>query len=358
MESTGDQAGGSVLGKGSYGCVFSPPLLCKEDERPISRSTDNKLLDLTNKSIDKIANRSTAEHEFKLAKRIQTLPLWKNYYIIADSICEPAPAYKQIDQSFKDCKIVDPGHLDRYRLLRMRYGGKVLHSYRMDFIKHSFYEFARHLIEGGAILTLFGIIHMDLHGSNVVVDSLNVPRIIDFNLAVDIKQKDLYLSRSYMPELSQISPDNSLVKAPEELRGNTAIRDISKKYNIVVLSSVLGISPKEQERELTQFYKISKAIQTGNIQKWFSHYWRVQDSWAIGFLLTNLISEMSRWPSFANSDYAVHSDKLLPVLRGMCAPSPRKRIDCIQALYRLEPNHYIFRTYPKSKDWLERVKVL
>ena len=320
---------------------------------------DHKAPPLSSKSIDKLATVATAEHEFSIARRIQTLPLWKNYYLIAESMCVPAPARQQVDPSFKDCKLVDPGHLERYRLLRMSYGGRPLSSYRMDFVKHSFYEFAKHLIEAGAILTLFGIIHMDLHGSNVVVDDLNVPRIIDFNLAIDVKNADSHLSHSYMPELSQISPDNSLVKAPPSLRGNSAIQDILKtKRNIQVLSTVLGISPREQQRQLVQFYRISKAVQQSDVKKWFAHYWRVQDSWAIGFLLTTLLSEMSRWPSFAQSDYASYSDRILPVLRKMCALSPRKRIDCVQALELLEPSHYLFRTYPVTKEWLAKVITL
>jgi hypothetical protein len=162
-----------------------------------------------------------------------------------------------------------------------------------------------------------------------------------------------------MPELPQISPDNSLVKALGSRRGGDAIQDIiTSKRNIHCLSSVLGISVKEQKAQLVHFYKTSKAVQQGNVRKWFAHYWRVQDSWAIGFLLANILSEMSRWPSFAKSDYSSYSDKLIPVLRNMCALSPRKRFDCVQALESLEPNHYFFRNYPKMKEWLARVKTL
>ena len=158
-----------------------------------------------------------------------------------------------------------------------------------------------------------------------------------------------------MPELSQISPDNSLVKALASQRGEAIHDIITSKRNIHILSSVLGISVKEQQSQLVQFYKTSKSAQQGDIRKWFTHYWRVQDSWAIGFIITNLLSEMSRWPSFAQSDYSSYSNRLLPVLKSMCAMSPRKRIDCVQALYRLEPNHFLFRTYPKAKEWIAKV---
>jgi serine/threonine protein kinase len=342
------QEGGDILGRGSFGCVFMPPLACK-GVPPLENSP----------FIDKLTTISIAEHERAIAKRIQKLPLWKNYFVVAESMCEPAPAVKQTDKSFKGCKLVDPEHLDQYRLLRMRYGGTSLTSHRMDFSRHSFYDFATHLIEGGAILALYGLVHMDIHSSNIVVNHANVPRFIDFNLTVDIKQKGVKLSQEYMPELPQISPDNSLVKALGNRRGMDAIQDIlTSKRNIIILSSVLGISVREQQRQLIQFYKNSTSIQTGDIRKWFKHYWRVQDSWAIGYILTGLLAEMSRWPSFAKSDYASYSDKLLPILRSMCALSPRNRIDCVQALERLDPNNYLFRAYPAAKEWLARVKTL
>lgn len=350
MEETieGTQEGGNLLGRGSYGCVFTPPLLCKDEARP----TDRDML-------DKLATIKIADHEMAISRRIQKLPLWKHYYIVAESVCEPAPSHRQIDKSFRDCKHVDPEHLDRYRLLRMRNGGVPLSSYRMDFSKHSFYDFARHLIEAGCIMTFYGLVHMDLHAANIVVNQDNVPHIIDFNLTVDVRKKGTHLSHEYMPELPQISPDNSLVKALESRRGNDAIQDIiTSKRNIHCLSSVLGISVKEQRAQLVHFYKASKAVQQGDVHKWFRHYWQVQDSWAIGFLLTNILSEMSRWPSFAQSDYTSYSNKLIPVLRNMCALSPRKRFDCVQALEALEPNHYFFRNYPKMKEWLTRVKTL
>jgi len=329
--------------------VFKTPLLCKGETTP---STDPA-------AITKLATISVADQEFSIARRVRTLPLWKHYYSVAESVCVPAAGADQPDKSFKGCKQVDPEHLDHYRLLRMRYAGRSLSSYRMDFVKHSMYDFAKHLIEAGAILTLYGIVHMDLHASNIVVDSENVPRIIDFNLAMYVKQKGGAINREYMPELSQISPDNSLVKAPKQRRGPPAIRDIlTLKRHIHVLSSVLGISTKEQQDQLLQFYRTSISAQQGNLRKWYSHYWRVQDSWAIGLLLTTLFSDMNRWPSFAKSDYASYSDRLLPILRKMCALSPRKRIDCVMALHDLEPSHYLFRTYPVAREWLEKVKAL
>ena len=82
-----------------------------------------------------------------------------------------------------------------------------------------------------------------------------------------------------------------------------------------------------------------------------AHYWTTIDSWAIGALIVQFISNYSLWPSFAPV-LKKHSSTLFPLLRRMCAVSPIQRVDCIQALYYLNPNHFIIRTYGKA--WIEK----
>ena len=48
-----------------------------------------------------------------------------------------------------------------------------------------------------------------------------------------------------------------------------------------------------------------------------------------------------------------HRPKLIPLLHRMCAINPNQRVDCMQALYYLQPDHFIIRKY--GKGWLEKV---
>jgi hypothetical protein len=47
-----------------------------------------------------------------------------------------------------------------------------------------------------------------------------------------------------------------------------------------------------------------------------------------------------------------HKPQLMPLLRRMCAINPIQRVDCVQALYYLQPDHFIIRKYGKA--WLEK----
>jgi len=354
-----DQTGGAKIAEGSFGCVFIPKLKCStaSKEQVLTKNTEIA----HTKVIDKLIVASEAEFEFSIAKMIHTLPLWKQYFIVADSMCTPAPIQNQTDPTIKDCAVIDPHHLEALKLLRMSYGGVSLKSYRMNFNRYSFLDFIKHLLEGAAILTIYGIIHFDLHPGNILVDSANIPRIIDFNLSVYIKKpfnKDSIRLSTYMPQLMQISPDDSIVKATWKYGdGQRGINDAfshSKKYLDVmrIIRSVTGVTEREQLREAKAFMNTPLG-QSGDVEAWFKRYWRVQDSWALGGTIIWLIGQMSLWPSFNQGEYATYSTTLIPILRKMCAVNPAKRIDTVQALAELDPDNYIVKTYGKA--WLTKL---
>ena len=102
--------------------------------------------------------------------------------------------------------------------------------------------------------------------------------------------------------------------------------------------------------ELKLFYDDSRSVQAGNNIEWFNMYWRTVDSWAIGVNLVDLLSKLMYWSAF-EPIYATFQSKITPLLRKMCAVSPRDRIDCVQALNYLDPKHFIITQY--AKKWLE-----
>jgi hypothetical protein len=48
-----------------------------------------------------------------------------------------------------------------------------------------------------------------------------------------------------------------------------------------------------------------------------------------------------------------YKQKLFPLLKRMCAVSPIYRIDCVQALYYLDPTHFIIKKYAAA--WMAKV---
>jgi serine/threonine protein kinase len=219
-----------------------------------------------------------------------------------------------------------------------------------------FMRFIIHFIEAGALLTLFGIVHRDIHQGNILIDNEQVPRIIDFNLAIMIGSQitNKTLQHQYNYVIAQEPPDSTLVNAISlGYNGEQVIDSIIEKKPIVKkIRTVLGISEEEMRQALETFYTKSKSVKTGDEVKWFESYWRTIDSWAIGINIIDLISKFTLWPEFTPKLKSTKA-KLFPVLKRLCTVSPLERIDCIQSLNYLAPNSFIIRKYGKA--WLAKV---
>jgi hypothetical protein len=190
------------------------------------------------------------------------------------------------------------------------------------------------------------------------VDASFVPRIIDFNLAVSVSPTRTLpgseLSHKYDYTLSQEPPDSCLVNAIDQgYSATTVIRELAYRKPIMgKISSLLGISRKEMYEKCMLSYKTSRSIRTGDLSKWFQLYYRVVDSWAIGVGLVELIHTLMKWPVLVSRIQDTVKE-LIPILRKMCAGHPMERIDCVQALDALDPNHVVVRRY--GQKWLSVV---
>lgn len=354
-------SGGRLVAEGYYGCIFSPALVCKagtevhidrEEERQVKEgSTLTKLLDVED-----------AEQEFQIAKRIHRIPFHRQYFVVSNTICEPASVQPKERELYR-CAMRErikkegaegDGGEESLRLLRMRYAGKALHQVSLSIPTFDLRAFAIHLVASGALMNLFGIVHRDLHQGNVLVDTYHVPRIIDFNLSILVRSNRKIeaneLSHAYDVNLTQEPPDATLVNAIAHGENPmTVIQAICYKKTVMrKVTALLGVSPRDMYQQLTAFYQKSKSTRSGNLELWFSLYYRVLDSWAIGVILVELIHRMALWPRIQGQVKG-----LLPVLRKMCAVHPMERVDCVQALQMLDPGHIVIRRY--GSKWLEIV---
>ncbi len=342
--------GGRLIAQGLYGCVFTPSLSCKPGSEKRVEEDDHTR---TATALSKLLHRTDADQEFQIAKRIHLIPFHKQYFAVPSSVCIPED--KQQEKNLPKCQIGDG---DSLRLLRMPYAGKALHQVQFSLSSFNLRSFAVHLISGGALMNLFGVVHRDLHQGNVLVDSHHVPRIIDFNLSVSVrsptKVQAADLSHKYEVDITQEPPDSTVVNAVAHgVSPLSVIQGVCFRKGVMnKIVSVLGVSKKTMYDQLLGFYKKSRSLRTGDLEGWFSIYYRVIDSWAIGVLLVELIYRLSLWPSAGRIQGQIR--ELVPVLRKMCAVHPVERIDCVQALHLLEPNHMILRRH--GKKWLEIVE--
>jgi serine/threonine protein kinase len=341
--------GGKLFDEGMYGCIFTPPLICKD-----AKKTDDETNDT---ALSKLILAPIANQEWAIMKKIKKIPLWKNYFIISESPpCVPAPIQK--DKDLYNCSILDsPQHtISDFRILTMPYGGTPLTSYRINLNTFDFMDFVIHFIEAGALLNLFGIVHRDIHQGNILVNNDQVPRIIDYNLSVLVGDNitTSKLKHKYDYNLAQEPPDSTIVNAVYMGYKYERVIDsiVQKKSIMKKIRNILGVTEMEQIESLEKFYLKSKSLKTGNQELWFNNYWTKIDSWAIGINIIDLISKLSLWPEFSKT-LKKYSAKLFPVLKKLCEVSPKDRFDCVQALYILSPNSFIIRKY--AKNWLAKV---
>jgi len=340
--------GGKLIDSGSYGCIFTPPLECKNKKK---QEFIERVEDLP---ISKISLKEDAEQEYSISKIIRQIPLWKNYFVVSESICEPALVQK--DKEFSDCALVKGWQISEFRILAMAYGGEQISRHRFNLKTFDFMGFIIHFIECGALLNLFGVVNRDIHGGNILVDKNDVPRIIDFNLAVTAYGNitSNQLRHKHDINLGQEPPDSTLVNAISfGYNPQIVINSIVNRKPIIrKIRSLLQVPSSEMTESLEAFYNKSKAVKSGNDATWFKTYWRTIDSWAIGANIVDFITMLSIYSEFLPILRRART-KLFPVLRRLCAVSPLDRIDCVQALNYLAPNSFILRKYGKA--WLAKV---
>lgn len=339
-----EQDGGRLLAYGRYGCVFTSSLHCKNKPPAIE---DKHLPTIT-----KLIEQDYAEIEFKMASIVRKIPLWKQYFAVSESICEPAK--KQTESDLKKCPVVKGEPLSNFRVLSMAYRGVPIDSFRMNVKTFDPIAFISHFLEAGALLTLFGVVHRDIHRGNILIDTFGVPRIIDFNLAVYAKDdvaEDMFL-HSHTLQVSQESPDATLVNATAHGYDGRRVIDslLSKKEILKKIQSLLGVSTQYMRQRLNHFYQHSDSVKSGDSAAWFRSYWTKIDSWSVG---VNIVFQIIKWSISPAFSLGPQQKKLFDVLRKMCEVSPLDRIDCVQALHLWNPSHLILQRY--GKEWLAKV---
>jgi serine/threonine protein kinase len=342
--------GGKLVDQGQYGCIFKPPLICKDAKKqPVVEENEY------HPPISKLIKTEFAKTELSVSKRIMQIPEWKNYFSVAESMCEPA--IKQKESQLSTCEAFDENEMTKYRILFMHYAGEALDVKHFIVEQFDFMHFMKHLIEAGALLNLTGIIHRDIHHGNILVDANDIPRIIDFNLTKyinEVKQDETMYFYEDNYDIYHEPPDSTLVHAIGHRKYGYKVAEYIayKKPVTKKIQALFGISSQSIYADLKQFIQKSRSVRAGDKQKWFLHYWRTVDSWAIGTTLVYTIMRFISNPIFANL-IRKNRAMIMKVVKPLCAFSPLDRIDCVQALALLEPTNYIVKRY--GKEWLDKV---
>lgn len=349
--------GGRFLGAGSYGCVFTPPLLCKGDKG--HRSKYGKVGKIT---LDILANQ-----EMRVASRIRKVPMSKHYFLLPEpESCQPAPEEEQIDPGIDEC-IMQMGSKDNRIVLEELeqifepFGGNkdlffFMESKGLYSRQFSFTKTFCHLLEAGSMLLLAGVCHFDLHPGNLLVDKDFTVRIIDYGnavvmnemteSAVNMRWKRLRFGfesdAAHPAVVNSDSPEYTIMNAihQDQFPVENAVKlTVMGKPVFKEMEKYLGISMEYSQSELVEFCRTSESMKSHNFLKVWKTYWPGFDSWSLANILFDMFKALLYHKAFLDGEYKTKRTIILATLKGMLEPNPRNRLDCIEALALFDPGN-------------------
>jgi serine/threonine protein kinase len=358
--------GGRYIGSGTYGCVFTPPLLCKTGKQP------------SEKLVGKITTHKLAQQEIQVANKLRKFPLVRNYFLLPEpESCELAPEGEQVDPGIQECRDDFKTHgddldLDKMAQITIPFGGtKAYYELFLDQSLHpkrfDFFGFMKHILEAGSTMLLVGVCHFDLHAGNLLMDNKKVVRILDFgmsfpkNLINDVTLSGRWKRLRFGFEYDAAHPSIHNSEAPEITIMNAIRKGDYTVPNAVKLTVLgkdvfndmekyLGISRAKSRDELLEFFTKSDYARKRNFIMLWRTYWPGFDSWSLGCILLETLKMLLLLPEFTEGEYKTKKPAVLATLRGMLAPNPKERLDCLEALALFDPgNAWVARF---GKKWL------
>lgn len=341
------QTGGKRIGRGRYGCVFDPPLLCIKK----TKSGDTHL-------VGKLTNEKDAEKEIEISKRLDTIPDAKRYFILIEDHCKPKPRAQQKDPDIQRCPPAAGEKYTSMLQILMPYAGRTLHSIPKRSSNLDFFRLGQHLLEAGTYLLLKGIVHLDLHSQNIVTTNPFTPKILDFGAAYIPSGLNVLnyrqVLRSYNPAVSQEPPEMTVINALESnVSTNVALAGIlEQKDTLHFITGLTDVSSQDQIERLRRFLRTSKSFQERNWMAFFKVFWTKVDAWGIGSLLVDLYTNLALDPTFDSLQTTQDKSPLaIKVIAGLCDMDPGMRLDCAEALALWAPESEVLKQQD-VKTWL------
>lgn len=362
--------GGRYIASGTYGCVFTPPLLCKSGKQP------------SQKLVGKITYKKLAEHEAVIGNHLRKMPLVKNYMLLPEpESCKLAAEELQEEPGIAECRKDFEAHQQEFDLGEMKqivspFGGtkafyEIFLNTSLNPKQFDFLKFMGHILEAGSTLLLAKVCHFDLHAGNLLIDRHKTVRILDFGLSfiTDSITRDTVTNRwkrlrfGFEPDAAHPSIHNS--EAPELTVMNAVRRNEYTVENAIRLTIIgkpvfrdmerhLGISRETSYDELMQFWATSEYARKNNFVELWRTYWPGFDAWSIGSILLETLSALLLLPEFTKGEYKEKKTSVLAALQGLLHPNPRERLDTIEALAVFEPGNPWLNRF--GKKWLEARK--
>ena len=362
------QKGGKLIGEGTYGCVFVPPLICKSG------------LKVSNTMVGKIASKEDARREINIANRLRQLPLYSNYFLLPEpESCEPLGKSKQKNTNLlsNKCSPIQEGRIKFKDTLQTftPFGGKssvynVLTDTNFHPSRFDFFFFMKHILEAGSSLAVAGVCHFDLHPNNILMDDKNVPHILDFGMSFinkEITQKtlddrwkqlDFGIGSPLSPVILNLEPPEVTIQNAflnnQYTFDDAIIHTVIGKPIFKDLTQLYGKPQRDNAIEISQFFTTSTVSLKGDWPEFWRLYWPRYDSWSIGCILVYILKILLTWPAFSQGKWLQQKAIVLATLKGMLEANVRKRLDCVEALALYDPGNLWISRF--GQKWLDARK--
>lgn len=337
--------GGKLLGKGTYGCVFNPPLLCKKKQMPKG-------------SVGKITLDEYFEREKKAYKVLHSIKEGNRYFILANASCTPRIIDNQVDSDIDKCTLFNEEDYGNLKQVSMEFGGKDLSKININSL--SFFSIMKHLLEAGSLMVLHGFVHFDISSGNIVVGKNNIPKLIDYGMCFT---KDEISLDSIEARWKQLTPKYNA--EPPEVTFLTAIDQpnnysfeeallevIPQKPIMRIIEKLLGVPMKKQLSNLASFFKTSQAFHERDIVKLWKLYYPGFDAWNLGVILLQMLNILIfSYEFIESSEWKLKKVIITDILTKMLHTNPKERIDCVEALSMLDPMNEIYLEY--GVEWVD-----
>jgi len=348
--------GGDLIGQGTYGCVFDPPLLCKEarDHRTKRKS----------RIVGKISQAIDVDNELDASKALSSVPNSNLYFVlpVAESYCKPKVAHLQPDKSIKKCEAIQRYGEEGMVHFLMPYGGISIRPYislHPNTPVLHVHSFVKRLLEATATLNLRGYIHYDIHLGNILVnEKTHLPRLIDFGMSFssnEITKETLDdLWKQYVPASGPEPPEITVISGIRHgFSFKKVLTDVySKKTPLKTVETLFGLSRKQQANKFIAFWKSSNVVKEKDWVRFFQLYWPAFDAWGIGYVILHIYKYALASKEAATQPKITDTlDKTKEVIKGLLRMDPRSRLDCIEALQLFDPENAIVES-AAGKVWL------
>ena len=324
--------GGQLIGYGSYGCIFNPPLKCKNSVKKKKKKKKN-----TKKLISKLSLKYEAvdEYEFNMEildrlKKDKLFNKKKKYFLFAREWCLPEKLKrKDVRELISNCdnmvgKEYKENKLENLALLNMEYGGMNLDKFMIlsmintrekAIVINKLVELLIDIINNGInLLHRKNIYHTDIKSLNILITHNESHLcLIDWGLATldlpsvtDSIYSGIHFNRPYESLLFNID-DNMVIENIDILIDNIIISYIEKIINSSIKSDInLLFNNKVKDNEIIVLKKyllfILKKVSSGNKfnkKDLIKEYYVKQDYWGI----ITILMDLYKYFTLSNSDY-------------------------------------------------------